>query len=164
MTSGSAEGGGGENAGVMTVAITLRLRVFGKRADALAGICRDGADQPTLTAPACASRIPRGDTSMTNAPRLSIRGIVTKHLTKCGFGGLYCSGEPCGCAAGDLFPCGNDIEMISDECRPGYRLDCDTCPRRTEQNCPLEDGGSAGGWCIGPQTHPPEPREEYGDE
>lgn len=94
---------------------------------------------------------------------MNIRDIIKASLSESGHGGLYCPGEPCGCTADDLFPCANDIEVVSDDCKPGYRIDCDDCPRMTEKNCPVEDGGQPGGWCVGPKNAPPKPMESYDD-
>ena len=82
---------------------------------------------------------------------MNIREIVQKHLTEAGYGGLYCRDEPCGCTvADDLFPCGNDMGAIGESCQPGYVRLCISCPRFTEGNCPVPDGGyDKDGWCVG---------------
>lgn len=64
---------------------------------------------------------------------MNLREIIIKHLKDNGFDGLC--GDECGCLKGELFPCGEGINM--DVCQPGYETTCqgsDKCPYSKE--CP----------------------------
>ena len=53
----------------------------------------------------------------------TVGDIVNEYIETGGYGGLYCSDEPCGCFVGDLVPCGGDFYS----CAPGYRVECKVC-------------------------------------
>lgn len=88
---------------------------------------------------------------MTDTDDLS--DYLAEKLRGDGFSGLY--DDDCCCELGDLIPC---IEA-SARCRPGYKHECDECPR-TEDDCPVGDWCTPGGFCVGPDKDFPEARDE----
>jgi len=83
-----------------------------------------------------------------------LRTYLRDKLTADGFSGLWCD-IPCGCALDDLFACDSDAQL----CAPGYRRNCDGCPRQAEDNCPVDEGPDVS-YCIGPKPEYPEARDE----
>lgn len=79
---------------------------------------------------------------MTDLDRLN--KYVAEKLRADGFGGLCCADEVCGCELDDLMVCDSPSPL---NCRPGYKHECDLCPR-TAEDCPVENGHTPGGCCI----------------
>ena len=77
---------------------------------------------------------------------------LAEKLAADGYGGLCC--EDCGCDLSELCPC--DTPTI--DCIPGYRHDCEECPRQAEDNCPMEDAGYDG--CTSIEKTWPEAKNE----
>lgn len=95
-------------------------------------------------------------------------GAVRLELEAGGYGGLYCTEDPCGCKISDLAPCGmaltGDDGVFKAICWPGYRFACigPECARP----CDIGSGKHyEGAWCIwkskdGPERRVPEDEAE----
>ena len=66
----------------------------------------------------------------------TVRQIIASYLLVGGFDGL--AGDECGCDKTDLFPC----DACPDQCVPGYRWECETCPEAKRDDCEHVYGGS----------------------
>jgi hypothetical protein len=75
----------------------------------------------------------------------TLQTYVATHLRADGFSGLCSSDCGCSCKNDDeLWPC----DGPGFDCVPGYHHDCLECPRREEENCPMDGGGYADGYCV----------------